>query len=112
MSLVNASKIALYGFCGIAGPESFENTLGKNGMILTGFKAFADHHSYSADDIRLLLDNARTSGASALITTEKDMVKLRNIFPVDFNLLALPVQLQFGEDFDRFVTDRLTTIQD
>jgi tetraacyldisaccharide 4'-kinase len=107
ISQADASKIPLYGFCGIAKPESFKKILEMKGMKLSGFKAYEDHHAYSADNIKLLLDNAKNSGAEALVTTEKDLVKLRTLFPQEFPLFILPVHLNFGEDFDRFLSNSL-----
>ena len=109
ISNVAASKIPLYGFCGIAGPESFKITLAEYGMKLTGFKEFADHHNYTPANIRSLIADAKTSGAEGLITTEKDLVKLRRIFPQDVTLLAQPVQLCLNENFDHFLTNYLKT---
>ena len=104
-----AGKIPLYGFCGIAVPASFKMTLEKNGMKLKGFQNFPDHHDYSTSDIRSLLDDARTSGAEGLITTEKDWVKLRSLFPQEMPLLVQPVQLCFSENFNRFLMGHLAT---
>ena len=105
-----AGMIPLYGFCGIAGPESFKITLEKNGLKIIGFQDFPDHHDYSAADIRSLLDNARSAGADGLITTEKDWVKLRRLFPQEMPLLVQPVQLRLSEDFDRFLTSNLAAL--
>lgn len=110
ISHADACKIALYGFCGIARPESFKKTLEITGMKLTGFQAFEDHHVYSADNIQSLLHNAKKSGADGLVTTEKDLVKLRNMYPFKFPLLVLPVHLRFGEDFDRFLINHIVPV--
>jgi len=111
ISQFDAGKIPLYGFCGIARPESFKKTLEFTGMKLTGFHAYEDHHSYSADNIQSLIHNAKNSGAHGLVTTEKDLVKLRNIFPPEFPLLVLPVKLQLGEDFDRFLINHIAKVK-
>jgi len=106
----DASKVPLYGFCAIARPESFRKTLETTGLKLTGFKSFEDHHFYTARNIESLLHNADHSGAEGLVTTEKDLVKLHHIFPIEFPLLVLPVRLRFGEDFDRFLTNHIASI--
>lgn len=105
--LADAPAIPLYGFCGIAGPEAFQKTLKKNGILLTGFKSYGDHHLYTAADLQLILADAVHSGAAGLITTEKDLVKLRRIYSGDLPLLALSVEFCLGEDFDRFLLSRL-----
>lgn len=110
IALTDACKIPVYGFCGIARPESFERTLKTCSMKLTGFHAYEDHHAYSADNIQSLLADAKISGADALVTTEKDLVKLRSIIPHDYPLLVLPVQLHLDEEFDRFLENRLANV--
>jgi tetraacyldisaccharide 4'-kinase len=97
----------MYGFCGIANPDTFKTTLENSGIKLSGFKNFPDHHKYSPADTRQLLENARLSNAEGLITTEKDLVKLRHIFPAEITLLALPVRLRLSDDFDLFLTSHL-----
>lgn len=103
ISQTEAGSIPLYAFCGIARPESFKNTLNAGKMNITGFQGFTDHHSYTAEDIRSLLDNAEKSGAKGLVTTEKDLVKLHEIFPRELPLIVQPVQMLFDKEFDRFL---------
>jgi tetraacyldisaccharide 4'-kinase len=107
ISHVEAGKIPLYGFCGIARPESFKKTLEKTGMKLTGFQEYGDHHTYSAADIQSLLIEAKNSGAAGLATTEKDLVKLRDLLPRDFPLIVVPVHLRLGEKFDQFLVSHV-----
>jgi len=108
LSLTEARTVPVYGFCGIAQPESFQNTLKKSRLNLVGFQSFEDHHVYSLNDIRLLCKNGLSAGAKALITTEKDLVKIRDLFPPgDLPLLALSVRFQMGNDFDKFVIRKM-----
>ncbi len=107
LSLLESQKIPVYGFCGIAQPESFHIMLKNAHMNLVGFESFADHHSYSLDDIKSLRNNGLSSGAEALITTEKDMVKIRDLLPQDFPLLTLPIRFQMSNDFDQYLFDAL-----
>ncbi len=63
-------------FCGIARPEQF-----LAGIMAAGFKialrrAFPDHHRYTARELERLAAAARAARASALLTTEKDLVRL------------------------------------
>ena len=76
-------------------------------MNLTGFQSFEDHHPYSLDNIESLYSNGLSSGAQALITTEKDLVKIRDLFPRDFPLLTLSVRLEMDNAFDRFLLNNL-----
>ena len=64
---------AVHGFCGIAKPEKFRASLAAQGFEVRQFTSFADHHKFSDADAAKLLKSALP-----LITTEKDMVRLKN----------------------------------
>lgn len=63
-------------FCGIARPEQFFQGLASAGLRLTARTSFPDHHRYSARDLGRLAAEARKAGATALVTTEKDRIRL------------------------------------
>src|SRR5262249_27310249 len=63
-------------FCGIGNPEAFRESLAKAGMEGVAFRAFADHHPYSATDIAGLARWANEQQVAAIVTTQKDLVKL------------------------------------
>jgi tetraacyldisaccharide 4'-kinase len=66
----------LLGFCGIGNPRGFEQTLADAGLPDVRVEAFPDHHHYTADDLRRLKELASARQAAALVTTQKDLVKL------------------------------------
>jgi len=63
-------------FCGIARPQQFFMGLASAGLRLVSRNLFRDHHRYTATDVRRLLSAAQKAGATALVTTEKDHVRL------------------------------------
>jgi tetraacyldisaccharide 4'-kinase len=63
-------------FCGIARPEQFFDGLLACGLDLVMRRAFPDHHPYTPTVVEQLAQSARRAGAVALITTEKDQVRL------------------------------------
>lgn len=63
-------------FCGIARPEQFFAGLETAGLKLAARIAFRDHHRYTARNVERLIAAARAAGAHALLTTEKDQVRL------------------------------------
>lgn len=65
----------LYWVSGIAAPDSFVQALDQLGVALTGGRAFADHHRFSAAQATALQRAALASGAEALIVTGKDRVR-------------------------------------
>lgn len=63
-------------FCGIARPEQFFAGLESRGLRIAAKNPFPDHHRYTQSDVNSLLAAARKANAPALITTEKDYVRL------------------------------------
>lgn len=94
----------LLAFCGLARPETFRQMLVGQGHELVGFRAFPDHHPYSPGDLRELGREAEKSGAAALVTTAKDLVKLRRL-DCPWPLYILPVELRLPESFTRLVSE-------
>jgi tetraacyldisaccharide 4'-kinase len=68
-------------FCGIARPEQFLLGLEQDGLKLADCRVFGDHHRYSERDLARLVKLARRVGARALVTTEKDAVRLAGMAP-------------------------------
>jgi tetraacyldisaccharide 4'-kinase len=63
-------------FCGIARPAQFFAGLESAGMQLAARLSFADHHPYTNRDLEQILSSAQSAGAKAIVTTEKDRVRL------------------------------------
>jgi tetraacyldisaccharide 4'-kinase len=68
-------------FCGIARPKQFFTGLEQGGVSLTARKAYPDHHHFSAADLHVLEWMADRSGATALLTTEKDRIRIGSMVP-------------------------------
>ncbi len=66
-------------FCGIGNPEGFRQTLLSRCTKLLDLKVFPDHHRYSAADVRGLDAWASALKANLVLTTQKDLVKLRRL---------------------------------
>lgn len=67
----------VYAFAGIGHPQKFYNTLNSLGYEVIKTKDFEDHHPYTLDEISSLKQEAKAQNL-ALITTEKDYVKLKD----------------------------------
>jgi tetraacyldisaccharide 4'-kinase len=98
-------------FCGIGNPESFQRTLRALGARVEAFRAFPDHHAYGPLDIGWLERWARRLKSECLVvTTQKDLVKLRLPALGDRKLWALRVglHLESGQDaLDRKLKEAL-----
>jgi tetraacyldisaccharide 4'-kinase len=93
---------AVAAFCGIARPEQFFAGLESAGLHLAARTAFPDHHRYTVRDLVSLLFAARANRAVALVTTEKDVVrigKLAFIFPASLPLTTARLRIEI-EDHD------------
>jgi tetraacyldisaccharide 4'-kinase len=66
-----------YAWCGLGHPEAFYADLLLAGQPWVGSHSFPDHHALSVADCRRLQAQARTEGATWLVCTEKDAVKLQ-----------------------------------
>jgi tetraacyldisaccharide 4'-kinase len=88
----------VYAFCGIADPESFRASLGKVGAVLRGFKAYRDHYRYGKGDLRRMVSEAAKRGARWIITTEKDIMRLKSL-GLPENLLALGIDVTVEDGF-------------
>lgn len=104
--ILEVRKQSIYAFCGLASPVSFQRTLAGAGLDIVGFKAFKDHHDYTGKELNRLVRDAKDAGAQGLITTEKDLVKLKNMV-CDFPLMALRMAVVPEHGFDQFVIEKL-----
>ncbi len=84
-------------FCGIGNPEGFRRTLAGRCDSLLGFRVFPDHHPYSAADMADLADWSGGLGADLVLTTQKDLVKLRAATLGSIPLSALRIGLEITE---------------
>lgn len=64
-------------FCGIGHPEAFARTLEGLGASIVATRSFPDHHPYRQADIEDLARWGEKCGAELLVTTQKDLVKIR-----------------------------------
>jgi tetraacyldisaccharide 4'-kinase len=100
-------------FCGIARPEQFFQGLEAQGLHLAARLAFPDHFRYTPAILDHLLADARGAGATALVTTEKDLVrlgKLADTFPRTLPLLTarLTVEIEDEGAAIDWLVDRIT----
>ena len=82
-----ADNIPVVAFSAIGQPEQFYSLL--RGYDVMATRDFADHHLYTKEDVKALVDFKEVNNAEALITTEKDAVKLKEIIDDDLRIYAL-----------------------
>jgi tetraacyldisaccharide 4'-kinase len=101
-----------FAFCGIGNPQAFFQDLGRWGFHLVGQKVFPDHHRYSPAELAELEESARSSGAGAFVTTEKDAMNLYGTKPGGLPMLAcsIAVRLDEPEIFEEVLFSRLGSV--
>ena len=92
--LLPVSAEPMLGFCGIGNPAAFRQTLEEMGIACVGWRAFPDHYHYAAADLAELAKLARESGATALVTTLKDLVKLPETEIDGLTIWAVEIEAQ------------------
>ncbi|MCX5910281.1 MAG: tetraacyldisaccharide 4'-kinase, partial [Deltaproteobacteria bacterium] len=98
-------------FSGVARPESFQHTLRQLDLHISAIEIFPDHHWYGPKDWERLLTRARGMGVDGFITTEKDLVRIKNLQPSPLPLWAVSIRHFFpGGDqsqFENFLFSRM-----
>lgn len=98
-----------FSFCGIGNPGAFFATLGRLGLEVLGNRCFPDHYHFSRQDLEQIGSIAKDSGATAIICTHKDLVKVQEIelngLPV--YCLMIETELMIGrEEFIKRVCEK------
>lgn len=80
---------------GVAKPETVEVLL-KNSFsnLTTESLSFSDHHEYRPKDINRILNWKEFKKCDAIITTEKDYIKLKELWPKTEKLIILDLELK------------------
>jgi len=86
---------SVFAFAGIARPGALVTSLGSLGAVVQGSLGFPDHHRYTKEDLAGIFQNAVDKGATMVVTTEKDAVRLKGMAPE--GLWALRIDLDVLE---------------
>lgn len=100
---------ALFAFAGIERPERFFDDLRSAGHRLLGTRVFPDHHVFTNAELAALDDAARAAGAVAMVTTEKDAVRLERLTLPGLPIASVPLhtRIEPGAAFATWLTSRL-----
>jgi tetraacyldisaccharide-1-P 4'-kinase len=99
-------------FCGIARPRKFIEQLRAKGIQAAAEKFYRDHHRYSSDDIRELLEMKARRGADGFIATQKDWINLGQNYARLAPIVFPPVKMELIDAPDaldtilRVITER------
>jgi tetraacyldisaccharide 4'-kinase len=112
IALLSLDEIGIgpfYAFCGIGNPKAFFQDLKTWNIPVAQSSEFPDHHRYDQRDALELQQAARTTGAKAFITTEKDAQNLSGVsfseFPVFIAIIEMELPQQ--DSFLNVIRERL-----
>ena len=88
-ALAPGSRVAAV--AGIARPGRFFDDLRAAGLDVVHTAAFADHHRYGRRDAERIIAAARRAAAQAIVTTDKDFVRLEPWLPFEPVLATMPL---------------------
>jgi tetraacyldisaccharide 4'-kinase len=83
-------------FVGVGNPQAFVNTLTQLGAEVVTLFVFPDHHPYTQEDWQTMVAEANKQGATYLITTEKDAVRLLPSWHASVPLYTLRIGVTFA----------------
>jgi tetraacyldisaccharide 4'-kinase len=107
LAIAEARTKLLFAFSGIGNPAAFIADLKDWGFQIAGQKFFPDHHRYSPADVTAIEKEARKSGATALICTEKDRFNLDKAPPsMDLLICAISLRIDQEDNFWRVLMEK------
>jgi len=97
---------------GIARPQRFMASLRGSGWDVVREVVFRDHHWFSEDDLRGIARAAAETGAAAIVTTEKDAVRidtdrLQALTQVPLAVLPMRVEVEPAAELRAWLAGRL-----
>lgn len=106
----DAAAASAFAVAGIADPRQFVAAVRGAGWQIAGEIAFKDHHRYTAEDAARIARNAAAAGASIVVTTAKDAVRLREVWTsvLPLHIAEMTLSLDEPAAFDQWLIGRLT----
>ena len=110
-SLASLRGKRVLAFAGIGDPVRFFRTLRTAGIEIVRERAFPDHHPFSDNEIEALIGEAKRD-ALTLVTTEKDLARLRDVgglpaFAKDIVPFKVTLEFDDAAGLRKFVSERL-----
>ena len=89
---------SVFAFCGIGNPDFFIQTVKDVGLNIVGKRIFQDHQKYNSKVLHNLLVQIESSNCRAVVTTEKDMVKIPDSFMKKIIFYVIKINVVFEND--------------
>ena len=92
----------------VGDPEGFIRTLESEGFNVVEHITFIDHHEYVQADINSIAKRLNKTAAEIIITTEKDMVKLRGLNLSRLKIYSLRVAFSLSKNAEQKLLSIIT----
>jgi len=96
---------AALGFSGIARPATFMALLRSLGAAVKTEMVYPDHYFYNKRDLAEIFQKAGDVGASMIITTEKDAVRLKALQPDGIWALRIELKVDQERDWEKVILE-------
>ena len=84
--------------CGIGNPHAFSEDILQIGINIVSEQFFPDHHPFDQADLDRITRAAQDAGADAIITTEKDAVRLEGLASDAVPIYAAQLEIQSDDE--------------
>ena len=95
---VNSINETVFAFCGIGSPNSFFSLIEKLDINISGKKVFLDHEKYTTNTLKKLLQEIENTNCKAVVTTEKDIIKIPENFIRRLQFYIIKIEIIFEND--------------
>jgi tetraacyldisaccharide 4'-kinase len=96
----------VFAVAAVAQPHGFFSDLAAAGWNVTGAMAFPDHHWFTTADVAKIEESARQAGAAAILTTDKDAVRLE-AHRLELPLARVPLVVSIEPPFEEWLISRV-----
>ncbi len=92
----------------IADPDSFYKSLDLANVNVVRKLAYYDHYEFSRSDLDTFKNTLKEHSGSIIITTEKDLVRLRNLKLSGIEICALSIQFVLNKDGEKYILEKIS----
>ena len=87
----------VFAFAGLGSNAAFFHAAAVTGTRLQGTLGFNDHHPFTGKDLHRIVKIAERVGATSLMTTDKDFVRMPPDIRLPFELIVMGVRMDFQD---------------
>ena len=84
--------------CGIGNPHAFADDILQIGINIVAEHFYNDHHAFTQQDLDEVTRAAREAGADAIITTEKDAVRLEGLALPEVPVYVAEIEIESDDE--------------